>query len=133
MNAQEYVKRYTTADVTVADRERLLLLVLEGGVKFLRLTRDALAAGDLARFSDHLGRSQAIIAELLATLDHEAGGPIAADLARLYDFMLFHLTEANVRKSVRHVEDVMAVFGTVAAAYREVLARRPDARTVSAA
>jgi flagellar protein FliS len=133
MHAQEYARRYTTAEVTVADRERLLLLVFEGGVKFLRLTRDALAAGEYTRFAEHLGRSQAIISELLATLDHEAGGSIAADLARLYDFMLFHLTEANVRKSIRHVEQVMAVFGTVAAAYRDVIERRPAAATAPAA
>jgi flagellar protein FliS len=133
MHAQEYTRRYTAAEVTVADPGRLLLLVFEGGIKFLRLTRDALAAGDFARFAEHLGRSQAIISELLATLDHRAGGAIATDLARLYDFMLFHLTEANVRKSVRHVEQVMAIFGTVAAAYRDIIERRPEAAAAPAA
>ena len=121
MHAQEYARRYAAAEVSVPDRGRLLLLVLEGGAKFLRLTRDALAAGDFTRFGENLARAQAIISELLATLDHDAGGAIAADLARLYDFMLFHLTEANVRKSVQHVEQVMAVFGTIAGAYRDVI------------
>jgi len=133
MHAQEYARRYAAAEVNVPDRGRLLLLVFEGGVKFLRLTRDALAAGDFGRFAEHLGRAQAIISELLATLDHEAGGAIAADLARLYEFMLFHLTEANVRKSVPHVEQVMAVFGTVAGAYREVIERRREPATAPAA
>lgn len=133
MYAQEYARRYATAEVNVADRGHLLLLVFEGGVKFLRLTRDALVAGDVGRFAEHLGRSQAIISELLATLDHEAGGAIAADLARLYEFMLFHLTEANVRKSVKHVEQVMAVFGTVAAAYRDVIEPRVESATASVA
>jgi len=133
MHAQEYARRYAAADVSVADRGRLLLLVFEGGIKFLRLTRDALAAGDVAHFGEHLARSQAIISELLATLDHQAGGPIAADLARLYDFMLFHLTEANMRKSVKHVEQVMAVFGTVAAAYRDIIERRHEPVSAPAA
>lgn len=133
MDAHRYAKRYAEAEVNVADRGRLLLLVFEGGIKFLRLTRDALAAGDVVRFGEYLGRSQAIISELLATLDHEAGGAIATDLARLYDFMLFHLTEANLRKSVRHVEQVMAIFGTVAGAYREILERRPDEATAPVA
>jgi flagellar protein FliS len=124
MHAEEYARRYAAADVNVPDRGRLLLLVFEGGLKFLRLTRDALAAGDFRRFAEHLGRAQAIVSELLATLDREAGGEIAADLARLYDFMLFHLTEANVRKSVRHVEQVIGVFATIAGAYREVIESR---------
>jgi len=126
MRAQEYANRYAAAQVTVVDRERLLLLVFEGGTKFLHLTRQALAAGDTGRFAANLSRAQAIISELRATLDREAGGAIAADLARLYEFMLFHLTEANVQKSVRHVDEVIVVFGTIADAFQTILAPRVE-------
>ena len=120
MNAQEYTKRYAEAQVTV-DREQLLLLVLEGGRRFLRQTREALVAGDLPRFGENLGRAQAILAELRGTLDHSVGGTITRDLARLYDFMLFHLTEGNAQKSLRHVDDVIGVFATIAEAFRTIL------------
>lgn len=135
MQAQGYAARYAEAQVTVVDRERLLLLVFEGGTKFLRLAREALAASDSVRFAEYLARSQAIISELLGTLDHRAGGAIAADLARLYEFMLFHLTEANALRSVRHVDDVIRVFDIVAGSFRDALARRPSvaATSVSAA
>jgi flagellar secretion chaperone FliS len=122
MDVQAYAQRYTAADVSVADRERLLLLVFEGGLKFLRLAREGLVAGDAVRFSGYLSRAQAIIAELASTLDHEAGGEIAGNLARLYEFMLFHLTEANARRSVRHMDEVIRVFGTIADAFQTVLA-----------
>jgi len=127
MDVQTYAHRYMAADVSVADRERLLLLVLEGGMKFLRLCRDRLAAGDVVGFTEHLARAQAIIAELSGTLDHAAGGAIATDLGRLYEFMLFHLTEANARQSVRHVDEVIRVFGTIHDAFRTVLRRGADA------
>lgn len=123
MNTQEYARRYATAQVSVVDREQLLLLVLEGGQRFLRLTREALADGDLPRFAENLGRAQAIIAELRGTLDHSVGGTITRDLARLYDFMLFHLTEANARQSVKHVDEVLTTFAPIADAFRTVLAR----------
>ena len=121
MDTSEYARRYATADVTVTDRRRLLLLVFEGGTRFLRLAREALAGGDATAFSEHLARAQAIVAELLGTLDHEAGGAIAADLARLYEFILFHLTEANARQSLRHVDEAIVVFGIIADAYRTIL------------
>ena len=127
MDVQGYAQRYVAADVSVADRERLLLLVLEGGLKFLRLAREGLVAGDVVRFSAHLSRAQAIIAELAGTLDHAAGGEIARDLGRLYEFMLFHLTEANAGQSVRHMDEVIRVFGTIADAFQTVLARGPEA------
>ena len=115
----------------MVDRERLLLLVFEGGTKFLRLTREALAAGDVRRFAENLARAQAIIAELQGTLDHAAGGTIARDLTRLYDFMLFHLTEANAQQSLRHVDEVLRVYAIIADAYRTILAR-PAAEAGSA-
>jgi flagellar protein FliS len=121
MNAHDYARRYAQAQVTSVDPEQLLLLVFDGGTKFLRLCREGLAAGDVGRFGENLARAQAIISELMNTLDHQAGGKIAADLARLYEFMLFHLTEANARRSVRHVDDVIRVFGIIADAYRQIL------------
>ena len=91
----DYAREYARAQVTSVDRTRLLLLVFEGGLAFLQRARAGLAGGDLAAFGHNLGRAQAIIGELLGTLDYEAGGTIARDLARLYDFMLVHLTEAK--------------------------------------
>lgn len=121
MVTQHYTRRYAEAQVTSLDRHRLLLLVLDGGMSFLVRARDALAAGDLPRFAEALARAQAIIAELLGTLDHTAGGAIATQLARLYEFMLAHLTEANARSSVRHVEEVIRVYGVIAGAYHDIL------------
>lgn len=120
---QDSARRYAAADFTGIDRERLLLLVLEGGQRFLRLAREALATGDVARFAENLGRGQAILAELQGTLDHAAGGAIAADLHRLYDYMLVRLTEANVARSTAHVDEVLGVFGTIVDGYRTVLGR----------
>jgi flagellar protein FliS len=123
MNTQEYTRRYAASQVTMVDRERLLLLVLEGGTKFLRLAREALAAGDARRFAEDLARAQAIVAELQGTLDHGAGGPVARDLSRLWDFVLFHLTEANSQRSLRHLDEVLAVFTPIADAYHAILDR----------
>jgi flagellar secretion chaperone FliS len=127
MFAQEYARRYTQAQVVSADRTQLLLRVMEGGATFLGRARDALAAGDAARFAENLRRAQAIIAELHGTLDHRAGGEIAANLSRLYEFMLLHLTEANFQRSVQHVDDVLRVYGIVVGAFRTVIERGASA------
>ena len=37
--------------------------------------------------------------------------------------MLVHLTEANARQSVRHLDEVLVVFETIAGAYREIIER----------
>ncbi|HEV7732947.1 MAG TPA: flagellar export chaperone FliS [Candidatus Binatia bacterium] len=123
MYAAEYTRRYTEAQVTSVDRRRLLLLVFEGGATFLAGAREALIGGETRRFAEQLSRAQAIISELLGTLDYAQGGVIAVELARLYDYMLHHLTEANITHSVQHLDDVIRVYATVAGAYREILER----------
>ena|SRR5215510_4111864 len=125
MQSQQYANRYTQAQVTSVDRKQLLLLVLDGGLTFLRRARAALTAGNLNEYAENLRRAQAIISELLSTLDHDAGGQIATELARLYEFMLFHLTEGNAKKSVQHLDDVERVLATVADAYHQIIDGRP--------
>lgn len=120
MSAHEYVK----TQVTMVDQKQLLLLMFDGGQRFLRQARAALAADDLPRFSERLARGQAIIAELLGTLDYDGGGDVAPRLAALYEFMLGHLTEANATRSIRHMDDVLGVLGTIAGAYREIIDSR---------
>ena len=121
--AQSSAHRYQETQFATADRGRLLLLMFEGGLKFLAQSRSGLEAGDFVRFAHQLGRAQAVIAELMHTLDHKAGGEIAANLERLYQFMLDHLVEANRRKSVRHIEQVSRLLGTIADAFRTILER----------
>jgi len=121
MQTTHYATRYAEAQVMSVDPKRLLLLMFEGGSRFLGLCRAALAAGEVERFGESLARAQAIISELMNTLDHRAGGQIATDLARLYEFMLFHLTEANAKRSLQHVDDVIRVFGIVADGFRQIL------------
>jgi len=132
MDTQAYAQRYKAAQVTHVDQKRLLLLVFEGGQKFLGLAREALTAGNLVAFAENLSRAQAIISELMGTLDYRQGADIASELARLYEFMLFHLTEANTQKSVRHVDDVIRIFGTVATAYRHILGNQGETATAAA-
>ena len=116
-------QRYQQVQFDTADRGRLLMLMFEGALKFLARADSALGAGNLADFGHHLGRAQAVIAELMHTLDHDAGGTIAANLERLYQFMLDHLVEANLQKSARHIGQVSRLLDVIAGAYGTILAR----------
>jgi flagellar protein FliS len=118
---------YQQAQVATADRGQLLILMFDGGLRFLAQAENGLRNDRLEEFSSQLARAQAVIAELLHTLDHKAGGEIAAQLERLYRFMLEHLVEANLQKSVRHLEQVRRVLSIIADAYREVVAQGPAA------
>lgn len=126
MRDPQALKQYRNIQISTVDRGRLLLMMYEGGIKFLKQAKAGLEAKDLPKFARFLSKSQAIIAELLNTLDHEKGGQIAEDLERLYDFMLFYLTEANLQKSPEKLDRVIRLLEVIANAYHEIIDGNPD-------
>ncbi len=121
ISAQSSARQYQQAQFQTVDRGQLLLMMFDGGERFLSQAEQKLTGGDVPGFLQSLGRAQAVIAELLSTLDHQKGGEIARNLERLYRFMLDHLLEANLSKSSRHVGQVRRILGIIGGAYREVL------------
>lgn len=121
ISAQSSARSYQQAQFQTVDRGQLLLMMFDGGDRFLSQAEQKLTGGDVPGFLNALGRAQAVIAELLSTLDHQKGGDIARNLERLYRFMLDHLLEANLNKSSRHVLQVRRILGIIGGAYRDVL------------
>lgn len=114
-------KQYSTVHVSTVDRGRLLLMLFDGCLKFLKHAKAGLEAKDLSKFGKYLSKSQAIISELMLTLDFQKGGNIAKDLDRLYDFMLYYLTEANLEKNPAKVQKVIELLDVIAQAYKDVI------------
>jgi flagellar protein FliS len=112
---------YQAVQVTTTDRGRLLLMMYEGAIKFLKQAKAGLEDNDIAKFCRFLSKGQAIIAELMNTLDFEKGGTIARDLDRLYDFMLFYLTEANLYRDAERIGKVISLVDTIYSAYKEII------------
>jgi flagellar protein FliS len=112
---------YQAVQVTTTDRGRLLLMMYEGAIKFLKQAKAGLEDNDIAKFCRFLSKGQAIIAELMNTLDFEKGGTIARDLDRLYDFMLFYLTEANLYRDAQRIAKVISLIDTIYSAYKEII------------
>ena len=123
---------YQTQQVTTADKGRLLLMMYEGAIKFLRQSKAGLEAGDIPKFCRFLSKGQAIIAELMNTLDFEKGGKIAQDLDRLYDFMLFYLTEANIHQDAERIEKTISLINTIYSAFKEIIEGDKSARDAEA-
>jgi flagellar protein FliS len=62
----------------------------------------------------------AIIGELQCSLDHGAGGEIAANLARLYHYMRERLTNANSEQSDAPLAEVSRLLESLGDAWRTI-------------
>ena len=128
MVANGYARTYQTQAIMTASPGQLVLLLYDGALRFLSLAHVALEAGnnDLTRFevtNRNLQRAQNIIAELKGTLNHDAGGAVAANLDRLYDYFNRRLIQANFKKELAPVVEVEGLLRELRDAWAEMLQR----------
>jgi len=108
MAADSY-KQYQQNVVTQADPVKLVELMFEGAIKFIRIAARAIDEQDPEGAHNNILRAYAIVAELLATLDFEHGGEIAARLEQCYDYVLHLLKEANINKDREQLEQALSL------------------------
>ena len=95
MNKNAYQK-YKATSVQSASREKILLMLYEGAIKFTKLAIKAAEEKKIADRGMNIGRAFDIIMELNNTLDHKVGGDIAVQLEQLYMFMMEQYTKSNI-------------------------------------
>lgn len=98
---------YQQNSVNTASKERLLLMLLDGLVKFIRQGLTGIEEKDIKKSNTNLTKAQSIILELMATLNMEAGGEISRSLSLLYDYMHRRLVEANIKKDADIAREVL--------------------------
>jgi len=106
MPGQTAHEQYKQVQVKTANKEKLLIMLYQGCIKFLRLAKKSIEEEDIQGANNYIIRSQDIIRELMNTLDMEKGGEVATNLYSLYDFMNRKLIEANVDKDIEKIETV---------------------------
>ena len=113
MNQNAAVKKahaaYGENQVSTASQKKLIIMLYDGAIKNLNMAREGLDRKDLALVSERLVKTQAILSELMVSLNMEAGGEIARNLYSLYDFMQSQLIEANLKKDAQKVDVVQGM------------------------
>ncbi|MGB2807466.1 MAG: flagellar export chaperone FliS [Sedimentisphaerales bacterium] len=103
------VSAYQEAAVTTQSKGRLIVLLYDGAIKFMKLAIKELEAGNFEAKGQYITRAQDIVNELNAVLDTDAGGEIAANLRKLYCFMNNRLSEANTKCEPEMIREVIAL------------------------
>ena len=88
-------KKYKTTSIQSASREKILLMLYEGAIKFTKLAIQAVEQKNVKDKCENIGRAYDIVLELNNTLDHKIGGDVATRLEQLYQFMIEHYIKAN--------------------------------------
>lgn len=117
-------KTYKQQELLTAPREKIIAYLYQGLETFLLQSKRAIEQGDVQVAGEMIGRAQGIVWELLGALNMEEGGEIALNLSRLYRYMINRIVEANLKKDVAPLDDVLRVLGDVKDGWNELLKQR---------
>lgn len=123
---------YRDQHILTASPARLVAMLYEAAMTNLRRAIKAIEDGDVkARWAAN-ARAIEIIEHLSMTLDTDKGGRIAADLERLYPFMIKHLIDVDMHNDAKPAHEVIALLEPLYESWR-VLDRQMARDNVSAA
>jgi len=103
------IQAYQDTAVTTQSKGRLIVMLYEGAVKFLKLAIKEVEAKNYEAKGNYINKAQDIITELNAVLDMEAGGEIAGNLRKLYFFMNERLSQANTKTDPEMIREVISL------------------------
>jgi len=115
VNGLSQYRKYQTE--TAAPEDQIVLLY-EGAQRFIERAATAMEAGDYGDVSLNVGKAQRIFAELSSCLNYDAG-EIAVNLARLYEYWSWRLSQALIKKDVEALREVSQTVGDMAGAWAE--------------
>jgi len=113
--------QYKQMQIKTASPGKLLLMLYQGAVKFMKLAKKNIKEGKIEASHKNIIKAQNIILKLQGTLNKEQGGEIAVQLESLYDFIYRELIQANLNKNTKHLDNVIPLVEELFVTYKEII------------
>lgn len=119
---------YNNSKIQTATPAELTLLLYEGAIKFTNIAIVAMEKNDVQKAHDNIMKTEKIIEEFQATLDHKY--PVAKDFETVYSYLLKRLFDANIRKDPEILEEVLRHLRTMRDTWKEVMAKTANGNNI---
>jgi flagellar protein FliS len=123
---------YRKVATQTASPGQLVLMLYDGTLRFLENAMTGFEHKDPLLFNQTINnniiRAQAIIHEMNASLNMKAGGEVASNFRRLYNYFYRRLTQANRKKQKAPLEETIACLRVLRDSWAEMLRNGGEAR-----
>jgi flagellar protein FliS len=126
-NCEEYkmsiynpYKQYRQTQIGTADKTKLVILVYDGAITYLRRAKQKLDEKNFEEKGDFLFKAQDILLELMGALDMNMG-EVAQSLYNLYHYMMKRLTEANIKNDPEMIGEVITLLSGLRQTWAEAI------------
>ena len=111
---------YRQQSVLTANPGQLVVMLYDGCLRFLHQAAYAMREGSIGEAGARLSRAEAIVDELLTTLDPERGGVIASRLQGIYVFCSRELLRARAERDAAAIDTVAGLLSELRDAFAQV-------------
>lgn len=108
MNQNPYIRQYQKTQLETASPEKILIMLYNGAINFLKKAKIAFDASNKIEAHNHIIAAEKIIMEFMTTLDMDLGGEMAKNLYALYDYLYNRLVEANMKNKPEILDEVIS-------------------------
>jgi flagellar protein FliS len=120
MNPYARPQAYHETSVLTASPEQLVVMLYDGAGRFLRQAEVTMEQGSYVQAGEKLSRAEAILDELLATLNM-AAGEIAERLQAIYVFCKTRLIEARIERDPARVAQVARLLADLRESWAHIM------------
>lgn len=113
--------QYKNVSINTASPQRRLFMLFDGAIRFCNQALSSMETNDLDGKGSFLGKAQAIVQELQASLRADLAPDLCANLSDLYIYIIALMTEANIQSTTKPVEECVALLTTVRDGFRQAL------------
>lgn len=118
----QYLKQYQKNEVETASPEKILILLYDGAIQFLNKAKIALEQKNIPEVHNNLIGCENIILEFINTVDVENGGDFAVRIKALYEYFYNTLVQANMKKDVTKIDEVLKHLVELRATWKQAIA-----------
>lgn len=110
-----------------ASPHALVAMLIDGALERIVQARGAMERGRTASKGERIGKAIAIVDSLRASLDAEAGGELATNLAALYDYLIRRLLHANLHDDAEALNEALRLLKEIKTGWDGIADARPAA------
>ena len=116
---QAAYSQYNNSKILTASPAELTLMLYDGAIKFCNIAVMAIEKNDVMKAHTYIVKTENIIEEFQATLNHKY--PVAKDFDNVYKYIYNRLIEANVKKDKDILEEVLVHLRTLRDTWKELM------------
>ena len=118
--------RYQDMKVQTASPAQIMIMLYDGAIRFSLQAKKKIEEEDFEGKGVFISKTQAIIDELMNSLDFNIAPELCSNLQQLYIYINERLTHANIKMEAEAMNEVIELLNTLRDGWKQALASDQD-------